>query len=45
VYHSGSESSLRCETTLDCRMRCLNCGILDTFRDSMPELSCMTDLP
>jgi radical SAM family uncharacterized protein len=39
------ESSLRGEITPDCRVRCLSCGILATFRDSMPELSCETDLP
>jgi radical SAM family uncharacterized protein len=42
---SECESSLKGETTPDCRVRCLSCGILTTFRDSMPELSCMTDLP
>jgi len=42
---SECESSLRCETTPDCRVRCLNCGILATFKDSMPGLSCMTDFP
>jgi hypothetical protein len=39
------ESGLRGEITPDCRVRCLSCGILATFKDSMPELSCMTDLP
>jgi radical SAM family uncharacterized protein len=39
------ESSLRGEITPDCRVRCLSCGILATFKDSMPELSCMTDFP
>ena len=29
----------------DCRVYCLSCGILATFKDSMPELSCMTDWP
>jgi radical SAM family uncharacterized protein len=42
---SECESSLKGETTPDCRMRCLSCGILATFKGSMPELSCMTDLP
>jgi hypothetical protein len=41
---SEYESSLRGEITPDCRVRCLSYGILATFRDSMPELSCMTDL-
>ena len=41
---SECESGLKGETTPDCRVRCLNCGILATFEDSMPELSCMTDL-
>lgn len=40
---SECESGLKGETTLDCRVRCLNCGILATFRDSTPELSCVTD--
>lgn len=42
---SECESSLKGETMPDCRVRCLNCGILATFRDSTPELLCMTDLP
>jgi radical SAM family uncharacterized protein len=42
---SECESSLKGETTPDCRVRCLSCGILATFKDSMPELMCMTDLP
>jgi hypothetical protein len=42
---SECESGLKGETTLDCRVRCLSCGILATFRDSAPELVCMTDLP
>jgi radical SAM family uncharacterized protein len=41
---SECESGLKGETSLDCRVRCLNCGILATFKDSMPELSCLTDL-
>ena len=41
---SECESGLKGETTPDCRVRCLNCGILATFKDSRPELSCMTDL-
>jgi hypothetical protein len=41
---SEYESGLKGETTLDCRLRCLNCGILATFKDSMPELSCITGL-
>jgi radical SAM family uncharacterized protein len=36
-------SGLKAETTLDCRVRCLNCGILATFRDSRPELVCVTN--
>jgi len=40
---SECESGLKGETTLDCRVRCLNCGILATFKDSTPELSCITD--
>jgi radical SAM family uncharacterized protein len=40
---SECKSGLKGETTPDCRVRCLSCGILDTFRDSMPELSCTTD--
>jgi radical SAM family uncharacterized protein len=40
---SECENGLKGETTLDCRERCLNCGILATFKDSMPELSCMTN--
>jgi radical SAM family uncharacterized protein len=40
---SECESSLRGETTPDCRVRCLSCGILATFRESTPELSCITD--
>jgi hypothetical protein len=42
---SECESSLKGETTPDCRVRCLSCGILAAFKDSMPELSCMTDFP
>jgi len=42
---SERESSLKGETTPDCRVRCLNCGILATFKDSMPELSCITHFP
>lgn len=42
---SECESSLKGETTPDCRVRCLNCGILATLRDSTPELLCMTDFP
>ena len=42
---SECKSGLRGETTLDCRVRCLSCGILTTFKDSMPELSCITELP
>jgi hypothetical protein len=42
---SECESGLKGKTTLDCRVRCLSCGILATFKDSMPELSCITDLP
>jgi radical SAM family uncharacterized protein len=40
---SERESSLKGETTLDCRVRCLNCGILTTFKDSTPALSCITN--
>jgi len=42
---SECESSLRAETTPDYRVRCLSCGILATFKDSIPELSCMTNSP
>jgi hypothetical protein len=41
---SECESGLKGETTLDCRVRYLNCGTLATFKDSMSEVSCMTDL-
>jgi hypothetical protein len=40
---SECESSLKGETTPDCRVRCLSCGILATFKDSIPELACMTN--
>ena len=40
---SECEHNLRGEATLDCRVRCLNCGILATFKDPMPELSCIAD--
>ncbi len=42
---SECESSLKGETTLDCRVRCLNCGLLTAFKDSTPALSCITDSP
>ena len=42
---SECESGLEGETTPDCRVRCLNCGILAAFKDSTPELLCMTDSP
>ena len=42
---SECERSLRGETTPDCRVRCLNCGILATFKGSGPELSCIGDFP
>jgi radical SAM family uncharacterized protein len=41
---SECESGLKGETTPDCRVRCLNCGILATFKGLRPELVCMTDL-
>jgi radical SAM family uncharacterized protein len=40
---SECESSLKGEITPDCRVRCLSCGILATFKDAVPELSCITD--
>jgi radical SAM superfamily enzyme YgiQ (UPF0313 family) len=42
---SECESGLKGETTPDCRVRCLNCGVLTTFKDSAPELSCITEFP
>jgi radical SAM family uncharacterized protein len=42
---SECESGLKGETTPDCRVRCLNCGILATFRDSRPGVSCITNFP
>ena len=42
---SECESSLKGETAPDCRVRCLNCGILATFKDSTTEVSCITDFP
>ena len=45
VLASECESSLKGETSPDCRVRCLNCGILASFKDSRPELSCITDFP
>jgi radical SAM family uncharacterized protein len=40
---SECESGLKGETTLDCRVRCLNCGILATFKGATPELVCVTN--
>jgi radical SAM family uncharacterized protein len=40
---SECESGLEGETTPDCRVRCLSCGILAMFKGSMPELECVTN--